>query len=182
MVLYPYIYPAICDINNERFNSYDTGKIMMGIFCINLILLVAVHAQNEYDTVVLKDCYSYENMEKFLSMGTLEQIRCLQQYMLTLNNGIIQHKLNDLFRIPVSMTYSRNGGKQMLDILPMIERKIYNLRPGMFKHLTGLIKNPVKRSKRHTLKSGQTRYPLSDIVPISHSPILGDLFPIPWKN
>ncbi|XP_063431443.1 uncharacterized protein LOC134714127 [Mytilus trossulus] len=151
--------------------------------CINLILLVIVHAQNEFVPVVLKDCYSYENMDNFLTIGTLEQIRCLQQYMLTSKNGIIQHKLNDLLRIPVSMTYSQNGRKQMLDILPMSERKIYNFRPETFKHLTGLIKNRVKRSKRHTLKSGQTRNPLSDSVPeISHSPILGQLFPTHWKN
>ncbi|XP_071168422.1 uncharacterized protein [Mytilus edulis] len=191
MVLYPYIYPAICDINNEHFNSYDTGKIMMEIFCIciNLILLVAVHAQNEYDPVVLKDCYSYENMEKFLTMGTLEQIRCLQQYMLTFNNGIIQYKLNDLFRIPVSMTYSRNGGKQMLDILPMIERKIYNLRPGTFKHLTGLIKNRVKRSESHKLKSGHTHHSPADLEQIardivrdSPAPKITKRFPIHWNT
>ncbi|CAC5426344.1 unnamed protein product [Mytilus coruscus] len=159
--------------------------MLLGSFCTFTILplLAAVYVRNEYVPVVLKDCYSYENMDHFLIMGTLEQIRCLQQYMLTFNDGIFRHELNDLLRIPVSMAYLRNGGKQMFDILSIIERerKTYDLHPEAFKHLTGLIKNRAKRSERHKLKFGHTHYPPSDIVQDSPAPNLGKLFNTHWN-
>ncbi|CAC5426345.1 unnamed protein product [Mytilus coruscus] len=170
--------------------SLNNG-MMLGSFCTFTILplLVAVYVQNEYVPFVLKDCYSYENMDHFLTMGTLEQIRCLQQYMLTFNNGILRNELNDLLRIPVSMAYLRNGGKQMMDILPINERKTYDLHPETFKHLTVLIKNRAKRSERHKLKFGHTHHSPSDleqiakdIVQFSPAPNITNRFPIHWNS
>ncbi|CAG2195210.1 unnamed protein product [Mytilus edulis] len=128
-------------------------------------------------------------MDDFLTMGTLEQIRCLQQYMLTSNNGIIQHKLNDLLRIPISITYLRNRGTQVLDSIPKIGSKIYDIRPETFKRLTGLIKNRVKRSESHKLKSGHTHHSPADLEQIardivrdSPAPKITKLFPIHWNT
>ncbi|VDI51344.1 Hypothetical predicted protein [Mytilus galloprovincialis] len=144
--------------------------MLLGSFlciCTILPLLVALHNQNEYVPVVLKDCYSYENMDNFLTMGTLEQIRCLQQYMLTSNNGIIQHKLNDLLRIPISITYLQNGGKHVLDSLPKFGSKIYDQRPQFFEQLMSLIKNRAKRSVKHKSKYGHTHHSPAELEQIA---------------
>ncbi|OPL32777.1 hypothetical protein AM593_08529, partial [Mytilus galloprovincialis] len=109
--------------------------------------------------------------------------------MLTSNNGIIQHKLNDLLRIPISITYLRNGGKHVLDSLPKIGSKIYDLRPQIFERLMGVIKNRAKRSVKHKSKYGHTRHSPTeleqiarDIIRDSPAPKITDRFPIPWNS
>lgn len=142
-----------------------------------LPLLVAEHIHDEFVTVVLKDCYSYENMDKALTMGTVEQMKCLQHHILNLYEGNIRLNPIDLLLIHVSMTHLKNDEPLTLDISSIIEKKTFDPLPNTPVHLSDLIKRRVKRSRRY--RYGRTQYTPSELPDSDLQRILKDILDSP---
>ncbi|XP_063443347.1 uncharacterized protein LOC134723731 [Mytilus trossulus] len=169
--------------------------MLLDTFCILtfLPLLAAVHLRDDFINVVLKDCYSYENNDNALTMGTLEQMKCMTHLILK-NDENFQLNPIDLLRIHISMTHLKNGGPLTLDIPPIIEKKTFDLLPKVPVHLSDLIKRRVKRSRRYGYDRGYGRkqytpseLPNSDLKKIikeildSPAPVITTRFKTHWN-
>ncbi|XP_071172848.1 uncharacterized protein [Mytilus edulis] len=169
--------------------------MLLDKFCILtfLPLLAAVHLRDEFINIVLKDCYSYENNDNALTMGTLEQMKCMTHLILKNDENFRLNPI-DLLRIHLSMTHLKNGGPLTLDIPPIIEKKMFDLLAKAPVRLSDLIKRRVKRSRRYGYGRGYGRkqytpseLPDSDLKKImkeildSSAPVIKKPFKIHWN-